>query len=170
MNDMNLKIPHWRLNVHRHMHTIVWDGSILYCLLVLGGVGSNMHFHRCPLTGSFKPSLKYFFLFVVFGGFQSSVFIYFNITIALFVPWGGCNNYPRTFNQCCYQWRPLRRSLSTILMYYVPVLRWAVSISQPIKIWISTRIFFLHFKFCLWRCLWYAGLIFSDPQSLLYSI
>jgi hypothetical protein len=34
LNGIILKIPHWRFHVHRHMHTIVWDGSILYCLLV----------------------------------------------------------------------------------------------------------------------------------------
>jgi hypothetical protein len=53
------------------------------------------------------------FIFVVFGGFQSSLFIYFNMTVALFVPSGGCEMSPRTFNQCCYQLRPLK----VVLMY-----------------------------------------------------
>jgi hypothetical protein len=59
-NGINLKIPHWRFDLHRRMHFIVWDGSKLYCLLWkywvsinpgIGGMGSNMHFHYCPLTG-----------------------------------------------------------------------------------------------------------------------
>jgi hypothetical protein len=35
-NSINLEIPHsiWRFHVFHHMHTIVWDGSKLYCLLV----------------------------------------------------------------------------------------------------------------------------------------
>jgi hypothetical protein len=41
------------------------------------------------------------FIFVVFGGFQSSIFIFFNITVALFVSCGGSKRSPRTFNQCC---------------------------------------------------------------------
>jgi hypothetical protein len=44
----------------------------------LSGVGCNMHFHYCPWTGSIKPSLKYFFIFVMFSDFQSSRFIYCN--------------------------------------------------------------------------------------------
>jgi hypothetical protein len=40
-----------------HMHTIVWDGSKLYCLL-----GSKIQFHYCPSwTCSIKPSLQYWY-------------------------------------------------------------------------------------------------------------
>jgi hypothetical protein len=47
------------------------------------------------------------FIFVVFSGFQCSLFIYFNITAALFVLFGGCKMSPRTISQCCYQLHPL---------------------------------------------------------------
>jgi hypothetical protein len=51
------------------MHIIVWDGSKLtvywckYSVALnpgLNGVGGNMRFHYCPLTGSMKPNLQYF--------------------------------------------------------------------------------------------------------------
>jgi hypothetical protein len=57
------------------------NGSVYWCKYRvalnpgLGGVGSNMHFQYCPWTGSIKPSNRAcnIFIFVVFGGFQSSL-------------------------------------------------------------------------------------------------
>jgi hypothetical protein len=70
----------------------------------------SRYMHKCAINHEQAQSNRActIFMFVVFGGFQSSLFIYFNITAALFVPCGGCKMSPRTFNQCCYQLRPLK--------------------------------------------------------------
>jgi hypothetical protein len=91
--------------------------------------------------GSINTSLLYFHICRVRWLSEFPFKLFFNITVALFVPCGGYKMSPRTFNQCCDQLRPL----STILMYYVnstsiitfveifrPVYRWVVSISQTI--------------------------------------
>jgi hypothetical protein len=83
-NGINIKIPNWRLNVHRRTPSFGMDRNctVYWCKYLvalnpgLGGVGSNVHFHYCPWTGSIKPSLQYF-IYVMFGGFQSSLCIYY---------------------------------------------------------------------------------------------
>jgi hypothetical protein len=61
----------------------------------------------------------------------------------------------------------------TFVLIFRPVYKWVVSISQQIKIWILFNhpkdIFPVFVLFCIWRCLWYAGFIFSDPLSKFYS-
>jgi hypothetical protein len=55
---------HWTCyiccSVARYLFTVYWRKYGVVLNPGLDCVGSNMHFHYCPRTGSIKPSLQYF--------------------------------------------------------------------------------------------------------------
>jgi hypothetical protein len=70
LNGINLKIPHWRFNVNRHTHIIVYWCKYWVALNPgLVGVGSNQ-----------IEAAIFSYAHVVLFGFQSSLFIYYTIS------------------------------------------------------------------------------------------
>jgi hypothetical protein len=83
-NGVNLKIPLWRFHVHCNMHAIVWDESRFYCYWCkywvalnpgLGGVGSNCISITAHQQAQSNRACN-ISIFVAFGCFQSSLFVY----------------------------------------------------------------------------------------------
>jgi hypothetical protein len=84
-------------------------------------------------AGSIKPSLQHFTILSCWTFLRYSVFLYFIVTLVLFVSCGGCKKSPRTFNQWCYifdSWRSFSRTFllcNTFEMVFLVSCIWSFS-------------------------------------------
>ena len=112
----------------------------------LDGVGSNMHFHYCPWTGSIKPSLQYFHICRVrwLSKFPFHLFQYHSSVVCA---GGGCRSIPLHSISAVISY-VLWRSLSTILVY----------VNSTSRNYFCVLIFWPGGKpkCSLFRCLWYS--------------